>query len=258
MIAPKVTGSIITGLIIIIGVALIYPALRIENKFGEKDQVLNDITNNKDIGQEQLILLTFNIINSSNMPSWCQDLSGFLNKRNIHSTIFMSGIIAETYPACVSAFNSNMDVGSMSYLYEKIPQIKTYPNQLSQITKGKLVIDELGKFNSTLFRAPYGSVDGNIYSLLSRSHIIVDFSYVDHYNIYTEGLSGKTFYRFPIRTVSNLLDTKNLSGPQIPVMLNFYNYDSIKSIEYIINSTAGIPHQFLSASELTNLKLTKR
>ena len=84
MITPKVTGAIITALIIILGVALLFPALKIDTKFGSNTDTLT-----------HSVLLTFNIINSSNMPSWCYDLSSFLKNNNIHSTVFMTGIIAD-------------------------------------------------------------------------------------------------------------------------------------------------------------------
>ncbi|HTH23147.1 MAG TPA: hypothetical protein VL854_13090, partial [Nitrososphaeraceae archaeon] len=70
MISPKITGAIITVFIIVIGVVLIYPALRLDSH----------------VVQNQ-VLLTFNIVNSTNLPTWCNDLSEFLQDNSIHSTI---------------------------------------------------------------------------------------------------------------------------------------------------------------------------
>jgi Polysaccharide deacetylase len=249
MITPKITGAIITALVIVFGVALLYPALRLNL----------DRTNDKVESDDPSVLLAFNIVNSSNLPAWCHDLSGFLRDNYIHSTIFMTGIIAKAYPTCVSSFSEDTDIGSMSYSYDNVTSISSYPAQLSHIKEGKVAIDEAGKLNSTLFRAPYGNVDQNIYSLLSRSQILADFSYGDHYNIYTNGLSGKTFYTFPIRTLTNLSEIQNsTTNTTIPLMFNFYNFDSIRNIKDIINSTSKYQHQFVSPSDLTRMDLTIR
>jgi hypothetical protein len=243
MITPKITGAIITTIIIVVGIALLYPALKIGN-------------NQNQIG---LVLVTFNIVNSSNLPDWCNVLSEYLQKNNIHSTIFMTGIMADNYPSCASVFNGNTDIGSMSYDYKKITSISSYTDQLNQILKGKQSIDSQGKLNSTVFRAPYGSVDENIYSLLSRSHILADFSYDNHYNIYTDGLSGKTFYWFPSKTITNLSDIKysNMNS-KVPLVINFHNYDSLDYIAKVINMTSKYSHRYVSASELTSMELTNR
>ena len=250
MITPKVTGAIITALVIILGIALLYPALRVDTKFGSNEQVM---------AGRNLVLLNFNILNSSQLPTWCQDLSQFLRDHNIHSTIFVTGVIAESYPNCVSNFSSDTDIGSMSYTNQKLSTIPDYLDQLSQIRKGKSAIDGLAKLNSTLFRAPYGDVDDNIYSLLSRSGILADFSYNDHYNLYTDGLSGKTFYSFPIKMLTNLSSISSTNLPEnTPFMANYYNFEPIEKIKNDINATSEYPHQFVSASELTKMELTNR
>jgi len=243
MITPKITGAIITGIIIFLGVALLFPALRIGNNQDENAR----------------ILLTFNIVNSSNLPTWSDNLSQYLRENNIHSTVFITGIMADTYPTCASGFGRNTDIGSMSYDYTKITSIKSYPDQLNQVLRGKQSVDIQGKLNSTVFRAPYGSVDENIYSLLSRSHILADFSYDNHYNVYTDGLSGKTFYWFPTKTLANLSNIRYSDlNNKIPLMINFYNYDSLKSIEEAVNVTSKYSHQYISASEITDIELTRR
>jgi peptidoglycan/xylan/chitin deacetylase (PgdA/CDA1 family) len=233
MISPKITGAIITIIIVVIGVVLIYPALRLDSH----------------VVQNQ-VLLTFNIINSTNLPTWCNDLSRFLQDNNIHSTVFITGNMAETYPSCVTGFGKNSDVGSMTYSYDTITGLN-YTGQFSKIQQGKAAVDEQGKLNSTIFRAPQGAVDDKIYSILTRLHILGDFNYKDHYNIYTNGPSGKIFYRFPMTSLDNISDSK-LPGrdPNIPLMVNIYNYDSIKKVQEFINSASKNPHQFVTASEL--------
>jgi len=234
MINPKITGAIITVIIIIVGVVLIYPALRLDSH----------------VIQNQ-VLLTFNIINSTNLPAWCNDLSKFLQDNKIHSTIFITGVMADTYPNCVASLTTYNDVGSMTYTYDPITNSNSnFTGQLSKIQQGKAAVDNQGKLNSTVFRAPHGIVDDKIFSLLTRLHIVADFSYNDHYNIYTTGASGKIFYRYP-SSLSNTSDSK-LAGrdSKIPAMVNFYNYDSISKIKDFINSASKNPHQFVTASEL--------
>lgn len=245
MITPKVTGAIITALVIVLGIALLFPALKIDTRFApDKDA--------------NLILLTFNIINSSNMPDWCYDLSQYLKSNKIQSTVFMPGIIADSYPDCVSSFSNNTDIGSSGYRFDKITAIPGYLDELNQIKQGKKAIDRQGKINSTLFRAPYGAVDDNIYSLLARSQIVGDFSYDDHYNIYTDGASGKTFYKYPMVTLNNIMDLSNMNDPKTPVVINFYNGQTVEDIEQIINSTSKFPHKFRNPSELLRMDLTIR
>ncbi len=260
MIRPKITGAIITAFIIVIGVALLYPALKLETKFIAKNQsAKNQSAKNQSANDRQLVLLTFNIVNTSNMPTWCYELSKFLQDNKVPSTIFITGDIADRYPTCVTSFGSDVDIGSSSYTYNNITLIPDYIAQLDVIKKGKKSIDSRGMVNSTLFRAPYGDVDENIYSQLARSKIVADFSYSDHYNVYTNGSSGKTFYRFPLITSNNLSESQKIvPNPNIPLMINFYNYEPIRSIEEFLNSNSRFHYQFQSASELTKINLTLR
>jgi peptidoglycan/xylan/chitin deacetylase (PgdA/CDA1 family) len=242
MISPKLTGAIITAIVIVIGIALLYPALHLD-KLNEKN----------------MVLLTFNIINSTNMPSWCNDLSKFLQENNIHSTMFITGKMADTYPNCVTAFSKENDIGSMTYSYDTITSIPTRTDQLNHIKEGKAAVDKQGKLNSTIFKAPRGIVDENIYSMLTQSHILADFSYNDHYNVYTDGLSGKIFYRFPMTSLDSISDSKlPVRDENVPMTVNFYNYDSVKNIQEFINLISKEPHRFVTASELTKMDLTIR
>jgi peptidoglycan/xylan/chitin deacetylase (PgdA/CDA1 family) len=223
----------------------LYPALRIE-------------TGNNQVSKGS-ILLTFNVVDSTNMPAWCNEISNLLKLNNIQATVFLTGMVVEKYPECVTNLGNNTDIGSMSYSYDEITSISDYPSQLNHIIKGKKIIDEYAGINSTLFRAPYGTVDENIYSLLARAHILADFSYDDHYNVYTNGLSGMTFYRYPINTLTSLSDVQKSNWDvKIPLMVNFDNNDPITSIQNFINSTSKTPHKFVTASELTSIVLNQK
>jgi len=233
MLNPKITGAIITVFIVIVGVLLLYPTFK-----------------QGPIARDQ-VLLTFNIINSTNLPIWCNDLSKYLQDNKIHSTVFITGIMADNYPECVTSFSKSNDIGSMTYSYNNLAPASNYTDQLSQIQQGKTAVDKQGNLNSTIFRAPHGQVDQNIYSLLTRSHILADFSYNEHFNIYTNGLSGKIFYRYPMTSIGNISYSKlSDRDPKIPLMVNIYNYDSIKKVQEFINTTSKNPHQFVTASEL--------
>jgi len=255
MITPRITGAIITAIIIVFGIALLYPALKLETKF-----TANDLpAGNQSASNQQMVLLTFNIVNSSNMPNWCYEISKFLQGNKVHSAVFIAGDVADKYPTCVTRFGSDVDIGSTSYTYNNITSIPDYIAQLNAIKQGKKSIDVLAMVNSTSFRAPYGDVDENIYSQLVRSQIVADFSYRDHYNVYTNGSSGKTFYRLPLTTINNLSELqKIIPNPDIPLMINFYNYQPLRNIEESINSTSKSNYQFQSASELTKMNLTLR
>src|SRR5580765_41710 len=237
MISPKITGAIITGIIVVVGVVLIYPALRLDSHNSH--------------AVENQVLLTFNIINSTNLPTWCNDLSKFLQDNKIHSTIFITGVMADTYPNCVTSLGKNSDVGSMTYTYDAITgSHSNFTGQLGKVQQGKAAVDKHGKINSTVFRAPHGIVDDKIFSLLTRLHIVADFSSNDHYNIYTNGGSGRIFYKYPI-SLGNTSDSKfSVKDPKIPMMVNFYNYDSISKIKDFVNSASKNPHQFVTTSEL--------
>src|SRR4030095_8363780 len=122
MIKPRITGAIITALVIILGIALLYPALRLDLKFTSTDKIPTD----KIATDYQKVLLTFNIVNSSYMPAWCYELSKFLQDNKVHSTVFLTGDIAERYPSCVSSFGSDIDIGSSSSTYNNITSIPGY------------------------------------------------------------------------------------------------------------------------------------
>ncbi len=108
-------------------------------------------------------LLTFEIFNrtDSNLQAWCLELSSILEKYNIKSTVFVSGIIANDYPSCVSLFskNNNIDIGSQTYNYISLPSIPDYLVMLEEVRTGKDTVDSTGNIVSALFRAPFGKTD---------------------------------------------------------------------------------------------------
>jgi len=201
-------------------------------------------------------LLTFSIYENVDQ-SWCDGIASVLKKHNIQATVFFSGKIAEKYPDCVRTFPSNVDIGSQTYHYVSLASISDYALQLKEIQRGKQAVDNAGNLNSRLFKAPYGTTDDNIYSLLTRSDIIADFSYDDQYNKYYDG----KFVKFQLKSFNGTNNTveffHNLPTNE-PIVINF---DSSTPVNYLENFISKIKSRniiFLDASELTGLQLTIR
>jgi len=204
----------------------------------------------------QFFLLTFSVYENVDQ-SWCDDLASTIKKHNIQATIFFSGKIAEKFPKCVKTFPTNVDIGSQTYHYVSLSSIPDYTLQLKEIQRGKQAVDDAGNLNSKLFKAPYGTTDDNIYSLLTRSNIIADFSYDDQYNKYYNG----QFIKFQLKSYHGANNTveffQNLPANE-PIVINF---DSSTPVNYIDNFISKIKSKntvFLDASELTGLQLTIR
>lgn len=201
-------------------------------------------------------LLTFSIHENVDQ-TWCDNLASTIKKHNIKATIFFSGEIAENFPECVKTFPSNVDIGSQTYHYVSLLSIPDYTLQLKEIQQGKQAVDNAGNLNSKLFKAPYGTTDDDIYSLLTRSNILADFSYNNQYNKYYDG----QFIKFQLKSYNGTNNTAeffhNLPTND-PIVINF---DSSTPVNYIDNLISKIKSKntiFLDASELTGLRLTIR
>lgn len=229
-------GAIITGIVITLGVLLIVPEFLRPSP-------------------TQPILLSFNITNEQNLPTWCHELSSVLTKYNAKATVFLIGKVAERHPDCVTVFSKDVDIGSESYDYVSIPSISDYNTQLEEVKNGKAAVDKAGNIDSKLFRAPYGATDISIYSLLNRSDILADFSYDEQYNKYYNG----KFLKFDLVTYNG---TKYYTSffrhvPQDePVLVNFDNSTPISQIDQFISEFKSQNFRFVSATELTSLDLT--
>ena len=248
-------GMITTGIVVVLSVATIVPAFTQQNAKPSVPVMLVFDINEDDEGPD--------------LPAWCTDLSTSLDNRNVRATVFMAGQVADKYPQCVAAFSAGkhddtvIDVGSKTYSYVALTSIPDYTQALDEVKKGKDAIDRAGEIDSRLFRAPYGSTDQNIYSILSRSGIVADFSYGDHYNSYLDG----NFVRFNMTSYEGAK-----AGPdpllslqsQEPVMVLFDNNSSpVSEIDRFIDRAITGQHQqydpkFVSASDLVQMQLTGR
>jgi peptidoglycan/xylan/chitin deacetylase (PgdA/CDA1 family) len=204
-----------------------------------------------------LIILSFDIANEQNLPTWCNELSQVLEEHGVNSVIFLRGKTAEKFPDCVTTFHNGVDIGSQTYSYVDLPSITDYSIQLEEVEHGKHAIDQVGNLDTKLFKAPYGSTDENIYSLLSKSGILADFSYEHQFNKFYKG----KFIKF---------DTVSYHNPQIksiiseiktskePIILSYDNNTPVTEIKNILTILESENISFVSPSELTGINLTPR
>lgn len=229
-------GSISTGIVIILGIAMVVPAFMQSN-------------------HPLLVLLSFNIVDDTNTPEWCKDLSSILTKYDVKATVFVTGTVAEDHPECVSVFSNKIDIGSQTYDYVSLTSINDYAEQLKEIKNGKTAIDNAGKIDSRLFKAPHGDTDENIYSLLSSSGILADFSYDNQYNKYYEN----KFIKFDSVAYDGAYHSpdffKNLPVTN-PAIINFDNTTPVEQIDDFIMHLKSSGVRFVSASDLTGIDLT--
>ena len=246
-------GIISTSVVIALGLAMVIPAF---TQHGSTHTIPS-------------VMLSFSIFDSDGVYSWCQDLAATIEKHDVKATVFLSGKTAEANPECVASFPANVDVGSQTYNYVNLTALYDYSQALEEVKMGKQEIDRAGNFDSRSFRAPYGAVDDNIYSLLNRSGITADFSYVSQYNKYEndqfvrydlKSLTGDSagFQVFPAIIADS--DVTRQYNPA-PVAVNFDSSMSIEQIDEFISKLQadyGSSIQFVNASDLAGTDLTIR
>jgi len=204
------------------------------------------------------VMLSFNINEQTNLPNWCEDLSTFLLSKNIKATIFISGELAEKYPMCITGFPKNFDIGSQTFSYVQLTEISDYTKQLEEVNKGKLAVDKTGNLESKLFKAPFGITDDNIHSLLSRNGILADFSYQKQYNKYSDG----QFLKFDLVTYdsqnNSIYSLQDIESNKIPVQIEFDTLMTVNEVKEIISEINTWDIKFVTASEISNIELTRR
>jgi peptidoglycan/xylan/chitin deacetylase (PgdA/CDA1 family) len=238
----KYVAVVSTALVIAFGVSIVIPFF-----------LPNSLPNSE---SKPKIILTFNALDTNHINEWCYNISRILEEQNIDATVFFVGRVAEENPECVSCFGNNVDVGSMTYSYSNLSSISDYSQQLEEVKRGKQAVDEAGGLYSRLFRALFEGVDDNIYSLLSRSDILADFSYLNHFNVYEED-------KF-IRYEAVVYIGSNYSSNFMPNVINWteniiVSFDSTVPTVYIEEFVLNLKKReivFLSASEATGYNLT--
>jgi len=233
-----ILGAVIaTASVILLGVLIVAPS------FFESEKSTN-------------VMLTFDIYDQQYLDVWCSDLAEFLKSENISGTIFISGNIAKKNPSCITSFYK-FDIGSQTYSYISLPQIQDYVLQLEEVKKGRETINEVGNIDSKLFKAPFGDIDENIYSLLSSNDILADFSYQNQYNKYYDN----KFLKFDLLTINS----KDISTPslqsikssKIPVQIEFNSSMTLEEIKKSFFQIKSLHINFVTASDITQMELTR-
>lgn len=210
------------------------------------------------IEPKQKVMLSFSISESADIVQRCEDLSSLLNTYNIGATVFVAGRVAQQHPEVVLCFGNKVDIGSQTYSNIDLTSITDYSVKLQEVKEGKQAVDNAGDLYTRAFRAPFGATDQDIYSLLSRSGIVADFSYQNQYNVYQDG----QFVRYEAVTYvaqdcsPGFFST--LTSTTKPVIVSFDNGQSVSDIEMLISSLEEANMEFVNASELTGLTLTIR
>jgi hypothetical protein len=249
-------GALATGIVVAVGIILVIPSYIEKN---EPPSILLSFAITHDVA-------TNNNNNSSSSSSgalskWCNDLAGVLETTQVKAMVFVSGKVAQSHPECVKDFSrlGFVDVGSETFSYATLTSLGDYSLALKEVQGGKMAVDSAGGIDSKLFRAPASMTDANIYSLLERSGILVDFSYSDHYNRY----ENNQFVRYPLTRIENpsisqaLFD--HLSTSATPTMLEFDNSVHTNDIHQFItelkSATSG-KVRIVDASSLVGRQLT--
>ncbi len=235
-------AAISTSIVVALGIVMVLPAF----------------TRTPHYTPPLLVMLSFSVVDNTNVPDWCNDLSSIFKKYGIKATVFFTGKVVDEHPECVTVFSNNIDIGSQTYNYVDLTEIPDYTVQLEEVRNGKQAVDYAGKLYSRVFKAPYGSADENIYSLLSRSDIAADFSYDDKYNKYYNG----QFIRFDLAVYEGNSSSADffhkLTVSETPTVINFDNSTPVEQIDRFISELKSGNVRFVNASEVTSIDLTIR
>jgi peptidoglycan/xylan/chitin deacetylase (PgdA/CDA1 family) len=203
-------------------------------------------------------MLVFSVSQKSNAVEWCKKTSSILNDYNISATVFIVGKIAEQYPECVLGFGNKVDIGSQTYSGVNLTGISDYSLKLDEVSEGKAAVDEAGNLVSKAFIAPFGATDADIYSILSRSGILADFSYDNQYNLLLED----QFIKYDAAIYNGCDYTpdyfQTLPVTDVPIIIKFSNTYSVTSLEAFISRLYKSGMGFINASELAGVSLTTK
>ena len=204
------------------------------------------------------IMLSFSIAPQSNVTDWCRDLGSVLDEHQIGASVFITGSVAEQYPQCLTYFGDRIDIGSQTFSNSDLTQIADYSLKLEEVQRGKRAVDEAGDLVSQIFRAPFGATDQDIYSLLSRSGIMADFSYLQQYNVFQQG----QFVKYAAAGFSGSDKTVDvaarLSGPGSTNLVFFDSSCAVSDIAGFLSQLDMTKYDFVNASQLAGTKLTTR
>jgi hypothetical protein len=237
-------SALSTGVIVLLSVLLVLPAFT--------QQAPKEV---------HKVLLSFELLDTDNTSQECLNLVSFLEKVQIHALVFVSGKLAEANEECISRLsnNSRIDIGSQTYSYSNLTSITDYTKALEEVRAGKAAVDRIGRIDSKLFKAPFGLTDENIYSLLTRSDILADFSYKQQYNKYENG----QFVKYDLQTFDSIENSSSIHAAiesgSIPILVNLDSSVKASQVEIFISSLQSDDRiAIVNGSDLTGLELTKR
>lgn len=174
------------------------------------------------------------------------------------AVVFFVGKVAEQNPQAVTCFSNKVDIGSQTYNYVNLTSIYDYSLKLQEVQLGKAAVDSAGKLNSKIFQAPYGATDQDIYSILSRSGIIADFSYTSNFNVYQNGQFIKfnaSIFKATDHSPNFYIQRAQISEPKI---IEFDNTWSTPNINSFLDTLCTGNFEFINASDLTGFALTSK
>jgi hypothetical protein len=237
----KRVGLITTCLVVLAGLFMVTPLFL--GRVGSKAKAV--------------VMLSFSISDPVGAVPWSQSLSQVLRQRKIGASVFIVGQIAEKYPAIFNDFAPNVDIGSQTYRNTSLVEIADYSTKLAEVRDGKQAVDEAGRLTTSIFRAPFGATDQDIYSILSRSGILADFSYAEQFNVFRDNqfikYEAMTFvgHELTENQISDLVESSSK-----PIIVYFDNHDSISLIDHVIALLSQGNVHFVNASELAGIPLT--
>jgi peptidoglycan/xylan/chitin deacetylase (PgdA/CDA1 family) len=207
---------------------------------------------------KQEVMLSFSVSSDADVVRWCKEVSSILNAHKIGASVFFVGKVAEQYPQIITMFGEKVDIGSQTYNNTDLTSIDDYSFKLEEVKRGKAAVDNAGNLYSRVFRSPFGATDDDIYSLLSRSDILADFSYGSHYNVYQQGQFIKYYARVYEAQSYSPDFFLNLNRNNEPIIINFDNTRPVSSLEAFLSQLMTAKFEFINASELAGLTLTDR
>jgi hypothetical protein len=238
----KWAATIITIIVITVGIAITSPLFIRPNTTEAK----------------QVVMLCFDVNQTPHASEWCINLSRILDQNNLPATVFFSGKMAEQNPKNIFCFSENVDIGSKTDNCHDFSEINDYSLKLKQIQHAKTALEQAGNIEISTFRTHLEFEDPDIYSLLNRSGILADFSYIDHYNIYKNG--------YFIRYEAKVYDAKNygaefflgISKSDTPLIICLDNTLPIVVVEAFLVELKKGDFMFVNASGLAGFDLTVR
>jgi peptidoglycan/xylan/chitin deacetylase (PgdA/CDA1 family) len=233
---------VITVLVVVAGFAMISPLF----------------TSPNDATSKQLVMLSFSVSDTSGAVTWCHELSSFLRDHDLPASVFIVGKVAEHHPQVVTCFDDEVDIGSQTYSNTNLVNSPDYSEKLQEVRAGKRAVDKAGKLETSIFRAPYGATDQDIYSLLRRTGILADFSYVSQYNVYHEN----QFIKYEAKTylASDHAPDFFATIPHtaVPVLIYVDSSYPISQVFSLVSILQQTDVTLVNATELTRLELTIR